>query len=121
MTGTDALHVILGGALVILGVLASAFADRVRSFRIIKDRSERPQIVAEPSRVREANEVIRQARQAFESSLPGEHDVVAALVASGYKKAVAIEAARGCAATDRVTIEGWTAAALRRAGKGAPS
>lgn len=119
---TGVLYALLGGALVILGVLASAVADRVRGIRV-NSKHPTSAVAVEPMRARPRPdpEVIRQARRAFESTLPGEHDVVAALVASGYKRAVAAEAARGCDAADRSTIESWTAAALRRAGKGAPS
>lgn len=51
----------------------------------------------------------------------GAEDVIAALVAAGYKKPIATEATWACQGHERATIEGWTVAALRRCGKGAAS
>jgi hypothetical protein len=112
---TDILYMLLGGVLVVFGVMAAALADRVRGIKQAgwwagDSRDAVAAIPTTPPRVR------------LESipSIPSaaEQDVIAALVASGYKKAAATDAARGCTAADRATIEGWTAAALRRAGKG---
>jgi hypothetical protein len=120
---TNVLYALLGGALVVFGILAAAVADRVRGIKapITRERSsvakERlPAAVAIPTR----DTGPRAAQEPTMAALM-EQDVVAALVASGYKRAVAADAARGCATADRLTIESWTAAALRRAGKGAPS
>ena len=44
-----------------------------------------------------------------------------ALVAAGYKKPVATEATWACGAGERASIEGWTAAALRRCARGGMS
>ena len=44
-------------------------------------------------------------------------DIIAALMSVGYKKPAATEAVMACSAADRATLERWTAAALRRAGK----
>lgn len=46
--------------------------------------------------------------------MDGADDVILALVSSGYKKAAASEAAWACSASERTSIESWTAAALRR-------
>lgn len=48
-------------------------------------------------------------------------DVIAALVAAGYKRPNAAEATWGCNAAERSTIEHWTAAALQKAGRGSRS
>jgi Holliday junction resolvasome RuvABC DNA-binding subunit len=48
-------------------------------------------------------------------------DVIAALMAAGYKKPIATEAALGCGQAERATIEHWTRAALRRCAKGVAS
>jgi hypothetical protein len=45
-------------------------------------------------------------------------DVIAALVATGYKRPIATQATWACEEAERVTIELWTAAALRRCGQG---
>lgn len=120
----DVLYALLGGALVVFGILAAAVADRVRGIRAQQRTTERPaaaprtavrseQAEPEPVKLPRPRTEVRVREMA--------DDVIAALVASGYKKAEAAEAAWGCGATERATIEGWTMAALRRAGKGAPS
>ena len=120
---TSVLYTLLGGALVVVGVLAASVADRVRGLRVAREPRYRQLAAApaEPPRAGDAGgtaEVIQRARKPFGSGSAVEQDVVTALVASGYKKTTAAEAARGCTAADRATIESWTAAALRRAGKG---
>lgn len=121
----NVLYTLLGGALVVIGVLVAAVADRVRGLRLLR-AAERPteRQVTRSDRDPRDNEPIKSLRPEPRSETRMRtmaDEVVAALVASGYKKAVAAEAAWGCGAADRSTIEGWTAAALRRAGKGAPS
>jgi hypothetical protein len=51
----------------------------------------------------------------------GGDDVIAALVAAGYKKPIATEATWACGVAERATIEGWAASALRRCGRGGAS
>jgi hypothetical protein len=132
---TSILYTLLGGALVVIGVLAAAVADRVRGLRITR---ERPQVAVAnlPSRKQDGSAAaeIQHAdhpaaiartrwnvgRKPAESTAVAD-EVIAALVAAGYKKPIASEATWSCNAADRATIESWTAAALRRAGKGAPS
>lgn len=46
------------------------------------------------------------------------NDVIAALVAAGYKRPIAAEATWACGEAERMTIENWTASALRRCGRG---
>jgi hypothetical protein len=55
------------------------------------------------------------------ASTAGGEDVIAALVAAGYKKPIATEATWACTADERATIERWTAAALRRCARGGAS
>jgi len=128
------LSMLLGAALVALGVLAAALADRIRGIRAREIAAPRRASVQATSRVIEPAEVLveapaitrRQARgsktQDAAQRLDGmAGDVVAALVAAGYRKSVAAEAVEGCGATERATIEGWTTAALRRCTKGGAS
>ena len=49
-----------------------------------------------------------------ETSTKDGEDVIASLTGAGFKKAIAAEAAWACTAAERMTIEGWTVAALRR-------
>lgn len=130
MTGTSVLYMLLGAALVAVGVLASALADRIRSPRSSR---EAPQIRATREKavpvqhtaipVVESSEVLRAAplkprsirAEQRVANTEGGDDVIAALVGSGFKKAVATEAAWACSTAERATIEGWTVAALRRA------
>ena len=46
-------------------------------------------------------------------------EVIAALVATGYKKAAATEAVWSCGQAERATVENWTASALRRCARSA--
>jgi hypothetical protein len=125
---TNVLYTLLGGVLVVFGVMAAALADRVRGIRVQR-ASERQALAPratipveretepEPERVKPQAARPRAETRMREMA----DDVIAALVESGYKKTVAAEAAWGCGAAERATIESWTMAALRRAGKGAPS
>ena len=132
------LSMLLGAALVALGVLASALADRIRGLRPVPQARETSPLTsrARPLRasvpVVETSDLIQpaaprplQGRLRAEpkppTSLPRDErgeDVIAALVAAGYKKPIATEAAWACSTTDRTTVERWTAAALRRCARG---
>lgn len=131
MTATDAVHILFGAALVAIGVLASALADRIRGLRIAREsareRTGRHQSAPPAIPVVDPSELLRAAPgpkpraarpETKDASNVGE-DVITALVAAGYKKAIATEAAWACNLTERSTIESWTAAALRRCGRGA--
>jgi hypothetical protein len=138
VTGTTVLDALFGAALVAVGVLVAALADRIRGLRRMhtedvrgaraataRDISPRPPRVVEAApkiEVVEAELVEpaapRPRAQRVEQRTDGESDVIDALVAAGYKKSIAAEAARGCASADRATIERWTAAALRRCARG---
>ena len=135
----NALSMLFGAALVALGVLAAALADRLRGLRIARDArdaapreraSREPSVPAQPTR--SAIPVVEQAPppKPLRSSRPepkvtanteGGDDVIAALVAAGYKRPVATEAAWACTAAERATVEGWTASALRRCARGVMS
>ena len=140
----NALSMLFGAALVALGVLAAALADRIRGLRIARDAREAAprervsratSVPAPPARpaipVVEHAELLRstppkpprapRAEPKVAASPEGGDDVIAALVASGYKKPVATEAAWACSAAERATVEGWTAAALRRCARGGMS
>lgn len=129
MTGTAAIDVLFGAALVAIGVLASALADRIRSIRAerkTQERAVRKVTVAESESARSApvpqksEPVVRAPRS---SSIGGTvaSDVIAALVASGYKKPLATEAVWSCGLHERGSVEVWTRAALRRCASGGPS
>jgi hypothetical protein len=119
----DLLHILLGAALVSTGVLAGALADRIRGLRI--ERIERRQ--APQPRQHESSWPIpdkRRGQEVLKIQAPPSRDaadVIAALVASGYKKSVASEAAMRCTAAERASIESWTRAALRNCAQGASS
>jgi len=138
MTGTSVLYMLLGALLVTAGVLVSALADRVRGLR-----SSREVTASRERGSRAQNQPARQAIQVEEvADLPraaavkpraprveskpqadteGGDDVIAALVAAGYKKPIATEATWACGPGERASIEGWTAAALRRCARGGMS
>lgn len=134
------LHILLGASLVSIGFLLAALADRVktgmaeRATHVQRDRAPRTHApvaipVVEPAdllRQRSVTPAVKSVRAVRTESKPadlkanteGGEDVIAALVAAGYKKPIATEATWGCTATERATIEGWTASALRRCARG---
>lgn len=135
----NALSMLFGAALVALGVLAAALADRLRGLRIARDArdaapreraSREPSVPAQPART--AIPVVEQApppkpmrpsrpEPKVAANTEGGDDVVAALVASGFKKPIATEAAWACSAAERATVESWVASALRRCARGGMS
>jgi hypothetical protein len=147
----ETLHILLGAALVALGVIAAAVADRIRGLRVNRPTTRREAIAnADAIEVVAAPAVPKTRRQQYvdrdvggglivgrthvpfvrvatgESPLQVKMDqdaseVIAALVAAGYKKAIATEATWGCGAAERATIEVWVAAALRRCARGGAS
>jgi hypothetical protein len=110
------LYMILGAALCALGVVASAYSDRIRQLRVSREAPSREKI----ARVVSASVVIPavETKPRKESKTPetseDANDVIAALVAAKYKKPVATEAVWACSPEERVTVEIWTASALRR-------
>jgi hypothetical protein len=142
MQNQNAIYMLFGAALVCLGILASALADRIRGLRVARgDRENRENHESAPRTARgssapssrssipvvEPAEFPRKppaSRRAPEAKAPadeGGEDVIAALVASGYKKAQATEATWACTPSERATVEHWTAAALRRCARGGMS
>lgn len=143
MTGTTLLNMLFGAALVALGVLAAALADRIRGLRVTRREAEprerasrapsvpaqdRPLVHAHAARtVIPVVEMppkpprVPRPEPKVTASAEGGDDVIAALVASGYKRPIATEAAWACSAAERATVEVWVAAALRRCAKGGMS
>jgi hypothetical protein len=128
VNGTAVLDTLLGAGLVMLGVIAAAIADRIRGLRVNRPAARREadaiEVVAAPAapKTKRQQYVDRVATGETPSQVKMDQDagdVIAALVAAGYKKQIATEAVWGCGAADRQTIEGWTRAALRRAQGGA--
>ena len=141
----DTLHMLLGAALVAAGVLITALADYIRGLRAQRQVAQVPrstragrievvdaEIVEDgppvpklrTPRVRPGDVVAGKANDAVAGNTndAGDaNDVINALVAAGYKKAVATEAAWGCTQAERATPESWTRAALRRARTGCAS
>lgn len=126
MSLSSVLTMLLGAALVAIGVLAAALADRVRGLRIAREgqprerasraRAEIPVVEsADLPRATPAPARTPRAPQGPAAAPEGGEEVIAALVASGYKRPIATEAAWACTAAERATIEGWAVAALRRA------
>lgn len=126
MTVTTAIDVLFGAALVAIGVLASALADRIRGIRAerkAQERGTRAGSVVEPEAPRSAPTPPKPEKPRA-PRVDGDtvaSDVVSALVAAGYKKPVATEAVWSCGAHERGSIELWTRAALRRCASGGPS
>ena len=100
---------LLGAALVVLGVLAGAMADRVRYGKTKRERAKT-----------KPDEFWR-GEAKTKAELPATHahermaaDVVAALVQSGYRKAEAVTATRECKGSEQSSLEAWMRAALKR-------
>jgi hypothetical protein len=125
----NTLYMLLGAALVALGVLAAALADRIRGLRISREAAPRERAPRAPSvaalQERQPPPVVelqratmpktpKAARTEQKTTNDGGDDVIAALVAAGYKKLTATEATWACSAVERTTVESWTASALRR-------
>ena len=139
----DNLSMLFGAALVAIGVLAAALADRIRGVRISRDASEsapreRASRAASVPAARSVIPVVEHAELLRSTPAPakpsraprtesksagpeGGEDVIAALVEAGYKKTIATDAAWACSAGERATVEIWTAAALRRCARGGMS
>lgn len=115
----DVLHMLLGAALVCLGILATAAADRIRQLRIT--RRDSPGAAASVARrphlgiTRHINpETPAHAASKPIATVPGSEDVIAALQGAGYKRAIATQAAIACSEQEQRSPESWMAAALRR-------
>jgi hypothetical protein len=137
VTGPAVLNMLLGAALVAIGVLAAALADRIRGLRISRERAataprEQTPRVGSVAPARATIEIIEaepvSAAKSGRAPAPRVESkaepkaqamtVVDALVAAGYKRSFAIQAVQGCGVTERATIEDWTRAALRRCARG---
>lgn len=111
------LFALLGAALVAIGALAAALADRIRGLHVSREPLQRPaprKTTPAPIEVIEPESCRTSAERVLMSK-----DVIAALVGAGYKRSAAAAAVDACTSAERATIEDWTRAALRRAGGGA--
>jgi hypothetical protein len=109
----DLLHVLLGAALVSIGVFVSALADRIRQLRAMHAAhvpAREPAPAREPKRAAAAEDIT-----------PGSGDVVAVLIAAGYRKPLAAKAVAACTPSEQASPESWTRAALRRCAMGGAS
>ena len=132
---SNVLFMLLGAALVAIGVLANALGDRIRGLKIgretqPRDRASRAQSAAVIAIDHAIEDLVRTTPakppraprvEPKPATTEGGEDVIAALVAAGYKKPIATEATWACGAGERASIEGWTAAALRRCMRGGMS
>jgi len=100
----------LGALLVVVGVLASALADRIRGIKI-----QRMAMSTEPRRKREPEpEPTRVTTGITDADKKLRESVVAALVQSGFGKPEAQHAALEVPSAQRASLEAWTRAALRK-------
>ena len=117
-------YTFLGAALVTIGVFIAALAERVRALGAARTTRQPSALrtAAPPPPIEVVEAELVAPREGVKQKTRGMADeVIAALVAAGYKKPAASEATWSCTQTDRLTIERWTAAALRRAMKGGVS
>jgi len=135
MTFTVVCQILLGSLLVVIGMIGSAIADRIRGIvrrRLLVAQSE--PLVARQRNRRVPRPFIPGSPIASAPPIPGAaapqvmalvkskkspdeimaDDVLAALVASGYTKRIAEVAVRSCIGDERATTETWVKAALRR-------
>jgi len=133
MNLASVLMMLLGAALVSVGVLSNALADRIRGLRPatreVAARTPAPRAARAPIEVVETKVVeapppppARGPRPAIKpQGNDSADDVITALVAAGYKKQLATEAVWGCTQDERSPVERWTRAALKRAARGGAS
>lgn len=111
----DVTHLLLGGALVVVGVVAAALADRIRGVRSTRESLPRAAATtrSKPLTPRHTSIAVNNAAQ---------EDVIGALVTAGFPKRAAAAATARCAPEQRTTPEAWTRAALTalRPGGGLP-
>lgn len=100
----SALSMLLGAALVVCGVLASALADRIRGLKIARPNAREPR---EPREAKSAP-IVTTAHARLGA------DVQSALVQMGYSKPEALAAVTECKASEQSSLESWTRAALRK-------
>lgn len=109
----NAASMLLGAALVVLGVLSGALADRIRHSPLRSARNRPPR---DPLRLDQGQPAL---------TTPAHDrmrcDVIAALVQSGFRKAEAAEAARACKGSEQASLESWIRAALKLANQGVAS
>lgn len=136
----NVLFLLLGAGLVSIGFLATALAERIRGHHVPREMETEPRLksnraqrvtVIPVSAPAEAAETLHptstarspRAARTEPKAITNEDgsDVIAALMAAGYKKPVATAATWACSVAERTTIEGWTTAALRRCALGGPS
>jgi Holliday junction resolvasome RuvABC DNA-binding subunit len=108
------MSMILGALLVVVGVLASAVADRIRGLRVEKRTESRASATLVP-RKQPRSEQSEVPEPRGERRLLGDQ-VVEALVTAGWKKPVAREATWQVALAERASLEAWTRAALKSMG-----
>lgn len=126
---TGILYMLFGALLVTMGVIANAFADKIRGLRQIRPVTA-PRAVPAPVRSNPPIEVVEAElvsppkpprtppSRGAAKSLTTADEVISALVGAGFKKPAASEATWACGEAERATVEAWTKAALRRCAKG---
>jgi len=102
------LNMLLGAALVVIGVLVTALADHIRGRKTAPCKPKRspgiPPVESSPQRT-----PVEPLDDPTDAQV-----VIVALIAAGYKKQIASQAAWACSGGERATVEDWTRAALRR-------
>lgn len=129
MAASNILFMLLGAAIVYVAVLASALADRIRGLRVSREAAPRERATRSVSTpvltAVEPAEPLRTPKLRVSREPPKvQHDdnadiVIEALIATKHKKAVVLDAVWACSPSERVTVEEWTRAALRRCVRGA--
>lgn len=102
----SALSMLLGAALVVFGVLASALADRIRGLKIARPQAREPRELA--PRKEASAPVMTDAHVRLGN------DVKTALVQMGYSKHEASAAIAECKGSEQASLEAWTRAALKK-------
>ena len=96
---------LLGALLVVVGVLASALADRIRGRRVERVGPRARVADRPPGRDRFA--------QASDADKKRGDQVALALMRSGWRPTIAKSATWLCGQSERLTLETWTRAALK--------
>ena len=113
---------LLGALLVVVGVLASALADRIRGRRVervgprarVADRPPgRVERVGPRARVADRPPGRDRFAQASDADKKRGDQVALALMRSGWRPTIAKSATWLCGQSERLTLETWTRAALK--------
>jgi len=109
----DALHMLIGAGLVVVGVLASALADRIRGLKIQRAQARELAPASSPrastpprgAKLPEVRAEIPVVPTVIRKAAAARETVLAAMIGAGWGKREAAQAVDACELAERATIE----------------